>query len=71
MIEAYVIQMFKVQHWWHTKTNPIMCLDTVLKLVAGLKVITDGPDTQLFKKITHTYTHVWTNSMTLTNQGFA
>ena len=41
-----------------------MHLDTVSKPATGLEVSTKGPDTQLFKKITHAYTHIQIDSMT-------
>ena len=41
-----------------------MCLNTVSKPATGFEGSTRGPDTQLFKKITHAYTHVQTDSMT-------
>ena len=41
-----------------------MCLDTVLKPATGFEASTGDPDTQLFKKITHTYTHIQTDSVT-------
>ena len=43
-----------------------MHLDTVLKPATGFEVSTEGPDTQLFKKTTHAYTHVQTDSVTHT-----
>ena len=41
-----------------------MHLDTVSKPATGFKVSTKGPNTQLFKNITHAYTHVLTYSVT-------
>ena len=53
-----------VRHWWCTKTTLVMHLDTVSKPATGFEASTRGPDTQLFKKITHAYTHIRTDSVT-------
>ena len=43
-----------------------MHLDTVLKPATGFEASTKGPDTRLFKKITHAYTHIQTDSVIYT-----
>ena len=45
------------------KTTLVTRLDTVLKPATGFKASTEGPDTQLFKKITHAHTHIRTDSL--------